>query len=180
MEFLRKNFSTSISLKQVFLFSLLGITLSLTINSIFIFTNFINPLFISSGVDDLIIYIIAYIIRIFTSCIIGPFIEEILFRGILFNFLSKRINIILSALITTVIFSLIHFNIPLCVFALVTGFFFVYFYIKTNNLFIPIIMHSFCNLMSLFILFVPISLFTIILYITLTIVIFIFCKNVMK
>lgn len=180
VNFLRERFSTNLKLQQIFLLALLGLSLSLTINSIFVFTGLIKFEIVPSKIDDKIIYIIAMVIRIITSCIIGPIVEEIVFRGFLFNSLSRRINIVLSAIITTLIFAFMHISISSCIFALITGFIFIYFYIKTNNLLVSFIIHSFCNMMALIVLFIPINLFYIVVYIIFSIIIFLLCDKYIK
>lgn len=179
MEFLKKNFS-SIKLGHFILLVLLGLFLSLTINSIFIYTGFIKLSIVPSEIDDKVIYIITMLIRILTSCVIGPLIEEIVFRGFLFNSLSKRINVVLSALLTTIIFAVMHISISTCIFAIFTGLVFIYFYIKTNNLLVSFTIHSACNIMALVVLFVPISILWIIVYLIITVVLFISSKILVK
>lgn len=179
MEFFKKNFS-SIKLGHFVLLMLLGLFLSLTINSIFVYTRFIKLSIVPSKIDDTIIYIIAMSIRILTSCVIGPLVEEIVFRGFLFNSLSKRINVILSALLTTIIFAVMHTSISTVIFAFITGLVFIYFYIKTNNLLVSFTIHSFCNIMALAVLFVPISVLWIVIYLIITVILFISCKILVK
>lgn len=179
MKFLKNNIS-SVKLVHFVLLVLLGLFLSLTINSIFIYTGFIKLSIVPSGIDDTVIYIIAMIIRIFTSCVIGPFIEELVFRGFLFNSLSKRMNVILSALLTTIIFAVMHISISTVIFAFITGLVFIYFYIKTNNLLVSFTIHSSCNIMALVVLFVPISVFWISIYLIISMILFISCKILVK
>ena len=179
MQFLKKNFSP-IRLVHFILLVLLGLFLSLTINSIFIYTGFIKLSIVPSGIDDRVIYIIAMIIRILTSCVIGPLIEEIVFRGFLFNSLSKRIKVILAALLTTIIFAVMHISISTVIFAIFTGLVFIYFYIKTNNLLVSFTIHSSCNIMALVVLFVPISVPWIIVYLIISVILFISCKILVK
>ncbi len=44
------------------------------------------------------------------TVIIGPFVEELLFRGMLYSSLRKRINVVGSVLLSSIVFGVIHFR----------------------------------------------------------------------
>ncbi|MDO5847998.1 MAG: type II CAAX endopeptidase family protein [Methanobrevibacter sp.] len=82
-----------------------------------------------------------------STIIIAPVSEELVFRGVIFNRLNKRINVILAILISSILFGLCHdyggmfsafiFGICMCIL-----------YIKTDNIFVPMGAHFLNNLIS--------------------------------
>ncbi|MGQ9514512.1 MAG: lysostaphin resistance A-like protein [Thermoproteota archaeon] len=75
--------------------------------------------------------------------------EEIMFRGLLFNFLSDAVPISQSILIVSVQFGLMHlgWGVPLeLLFAYIAGIIFSYIFYKTQSLLMPIIIHGVGNL----------------------------------
>ena len=79
--------------------------------------------------------------------IIGPIIEEILFRKFLIDRTIKyaaKVSIILSA----VLFALFHGNLNQFFYVLLLGGFFAYVYIRTGNIIYPIILHCIVNVMG--------------------------------
>jgi membrane protease YdiL (CAAX protease family) len=87
-----------------------------------------------------------------TAIGVAPFVEEFLFRGILYPFLKQRIQPLLAVTITSVIFATIHFNVltflPLVFFAFVL----TAVYEKTDALLAPILAHAFFNAVNFFML----------------------------
>ncbi|ASV67230.1 CPBP family intramembrane glutamic endopeptidase [Cytobacillus kochii] len=77
--------------------------------------------------------------------IIGPILEEIIFRKIIFGSLHKRLNFFLSALISSLIFSLAHGEIEHLILYAAMGFTFAFLYVKTNRILVPIIAHVAMN-----------------------------------
>jgi uncharacterized protein len=79
------------------------------------------------------------------AIIFAPIIEEILFRGILFQKIANERSVLLGTLISAFIFALAHVRydvISLCL----SGVIFVILYLKTKQLIIPILNHFFYNL----------------------------------
>ena len=90
--------------------------------------------------------------------ILGPIIEEYIFRGVIFNklktFNSKKTSII----ITTLIFSIMHFELSQIIYTLIVGYYLIYLYSETNNIKTSIIGHIIINMSTL--LLVPLILNT--------------------
>ena len=120
-----------------FPFILLGISICIIYN-MFIFK--IN------GPRD-ISYINTVFIILFSD-IIGPIFEEVLFRYNLVNSMKKFNSNFLVIILSSLIFGVFHNNIVNIIYAIIIGFFLAYWYIKTNNLLIPIIIHISGNLFS--------------------------------
>ncbi|PER63516.1 CPBP family intramembrane glutamic endopeptidase [Priestia megaterium] len=83
-----------------------------------------------------------YILLGINICLVGPIAEEFIFRGLLLKRLAKKTNIIASAIITNLIFGLIHSDI---IGASMFGFILTLLFLKTDNLLVPIISHILNN-----------------------------------
>jgi uncharacterized protein len=95
--------------------------------------------------------IIMLIIRI----TLAPIFEELLFRGYLLNKLGDSLGIIKAILINSLLFSLLHFDVVVFFAYFVSGIFYSLVYLKTKKIIVPIILHSFTNLISGFTIFLP-------------------------
>jgi uncharacterized protein len=82
---------------------------------------------------------------IFVSSVLGPILEEIVFRKIIFGSLHKRFNFFLSALISSVIFALAHFEPEHILLYSAMGFTFAFLYVKTNRIWVPMFAHVAMN-----------------------------------
>lgn len=118
--------------------------------------------------------IIGNIIMVIYIVIIAPVTEELLCRGVLLGTL-KRYGVCFGAVFSSLLFAIMHGNIPQMVSAFLGGLFFSYIAIKTNSLLTVILLHSANNL---FVLLISLAIFggnqtiiTIINIITLIIVI---------
>lgn len=81
--------------------------------------------------------------------VVGPIVEEIVYRGIILNLIKQKYSIILSLIISSVLFSLFHFNpletdIPILITAFLSGIAFGFIYIKFGLIY-SILGHSFFN-----------------------------------
>ena len=83
------------------------------------------------------------------SVIISPIFEEILYRGLMYNKLKEISNAFIAILISSILFALLHipgygFNIKIFCFVL-DGILLTYCYEKTDNIYVPILVHSINN-----------------------------------
>ena len=103
------------------------------------------------------------VIMSFVTCLIGPFVEEMIFRGILYeqirNIKDNKLGMYLSIIIVSLLFALYHFDfkdisnrdykqilvyLPL----FFEGIGLSYLYERTNNIFTPLIVHIFLNILA--------------------------------
>lgn len=180
MDVLKKNLKLNLRFYEVILLIFLGIFISLAVNTIFLHVGLLQIKTVPIEEKSEFIKILAFIIKILASVVIGPIAEEILFRGFLFEIINKRLKTVISAIITTLIFSVLHLNIVTCLFSLVVGIIFIYYYIKTKNLVVPIIIHSICNLTSIFVLFLPRNTIFMVLHILGSVILIILCNKYIK
>ena len=87
--------------------------------------------------------------QIISSVLVGPILEEVLFRGIIYNKLKEFNSPMKSIILTSIIFGIFHFNLLNMIFAFGMSFIFIYLYEKNKSLKYPIIMHVFLNLTSI-------------------------------
>lgn len=125
--------------KNKFELILLGISISSFCNMIIIN---INPL---KEVNDVNI-----ILLIISSVITGPIVEELLFRNILINKLRKFNNNYITILLSSLIFSLMHNGIINIIYTFILGLILSSIYIKKRKILDTILVHSFANLISIF------------------------------
>jgi membrane protease YdiL (CAAX protease family) len=78
--------------------------------------------------------------------IAAPVMEEIVFRGAIFGGLSGTINPLWAALISSLLFSLLHQDGHLIIYAAI-GLFLCWLYRKTGSLYTTIISHAGMNLL---------------------------------
>ena len=123
------------------------------------------------------------IVQIISSGIIGPIIEELLFRGVIYNKLKEFNSIKKAMIISTIIFSIVHFNIMDIIYTVFIGYILVYIYEKHHTLKYSISFHITANisviLLSLIISY-SIILNIILLIICIIILIMIYIKYIIK
>ena len=87
-----------------------------------------------------------FVVNLLSSGIIGPILEELLFRGIVYNKLLTFNNHKKACIITSIMFSLMHFpNIITMIYTLILSFIMIYLYDKYKSLYAPIIFHIAIN-----------------------------------
>ena len=143
-----------LKVKQLFNFKIVGLAiLPLMILTIAIFQAGVNiPLTkifaAQSGVKNNLINPFNHTVLFFGSIILGPLLEEIIFRGIILKGFLSTYNPKKSIILSAVIFALAHVH-PTKIFgALMSGVFFGWIYSKTRSLGNCILLHFSSNLTS--------------------------------
>lgn len=85
--------------------------------------------------------------------LIAPIVEEIIFRKIIFGTLYKKINFFFAALLSALIFGIIHGEPEHILIYSSMGFVFAYLYVKTKRIIVPIIVHMTLNSVSVIVQF---------------------------
>ncbi|MDZ5474438.1 CPBP family intramembrane glutamic endopeptidase [Bacillus sp. 31A1R] len=99
----------------------------------------------SENTQQILSFIEAFPIVALVSSVIGPILEEIVFRKIIFGSLYQRFNFFLSGLISSVIFALAHAELEHLLLYSAMGFTFAFLYVKTNRIIVPIVAHIAMN-----------------------------------
>ena len=130
----------SFKIKNIFIPVVLGITISLIYNiSLYNLNNvmhFTNMFELSK---------LSIIVQIISSGICGPILEELIFRGIVYNKLKTFNKKMTAIILTSIIFGIVHSNIINSIYAFGVGFILIYLYEKYKTLKAPILMHIFLN-----------------------------------
>ena len=87
---------------------------------------------------------------ILSSVIVGPLVEELLFRNILVNKLLSFNSKVITILLASFIFAIMHSGIVNIVYTFILGIILNTVYIKGKNLLYPLIIHCSANLIVLF------------------------------
>ena len=90
------------------------------------------------------------IFLILSSVIVGPLVEELLFRNILVNKLLSFNSKVITILLASFIFAIMHSGIVNIVYTFILGIILNTVYIKGKNLLYPLIIHCSANLIVLF------------------------------
>lgn len=86
----------------------------------------------------------------FAAVIVAPVTEEFLVRGMWLRGYTKHYKPWVGVVISSVIFGLLHLNLPQFVGATMSGLLLGWAYIKTNSIMLPMLIHAVHNSLSLF------------------------------
>jgi len=86
--------------------------------------------------------------------IIGPILEEIIFRKIIFGYFYKKTNFWVAAIISALLFALLHMDKHIIIYAGI-GITLAFLYAKTRRIIVPIIGHCSLNTIAILLTFTP-------------------------
>lgn len=86
---------------------------------------------------------------VITTILISPLLEEIVFRGVLFEEIRNNIDSKYAIIISAILFAIIHGNITQGIYALIVGLYLGYLKSKFDNIIIPITVHILMNIVAL-------------------------------
>ncbi|MEA4962651.1 CPBP family intramembrane glutamic endopeptidase [Lutispora sp.] len=93
---------------------------------------------------------------LFTFCIFKPFIEELFFRGFLYNFYKKK-GILIALIISSVLFSVLHFDLYRIIIIFIIGVFLVLLYEITECFWISVLVHGSINAIHTLLVVQPVA-----------------------
>lgn len=79
------------------------------------------------------------------AVVFAPTIEEIIFRKFLFRWLYKKLNLMTSAFISSLVFALLHFSVYGLIGYFLVGMVWCWIYYRTSNIWTTIIAHTYFN-----------------------------------
>ena len=130
----------SFRFKNIFIPMLMGICISLiynitlyNLNNSINFTNIFEP------------SKLPILVQIISSGICGPILEELIFRGIVYNKLKTFNKPMIAIVLSSIIFGVVHGSIVNIIYTFGVSFILIYLYEKYKTLKAPIIMHMFLN-----------------------------------
>lgn len=176
--FKKYKIKNNFKLKDIFIPITLGITISLIYNIILFYLNnlfnFTNNFEISG---------MPIIVQIICSGIFGPILEELVFRGIVYNKLKRFNKKNIAIILTSIIFALFHNDIMNAIYAFMVSFVLIYLYNKYKSLKAPIIMHMALNITIILMLnliisdYIVFNLYLLIISIIILVFVKIYLKN---
>ncbi|WP_042357625.1 CPBP family intramembrane glutamic endopeptidase [Bacillus rubiinfantis] len=99
----------------------------------------------SENTQDILNIIDVLPLTMIVTSIIGPILEEIVFRKVIFGSLYKRFNFLISGLLSSVIFAAAHMEFEHIILYSAMGLTFAFLYVKTNRIIVPIFAHVAMN-----------------------------------
>lgn len=146
--FVRSRFH-KISLKQALWSAAIGVSfvfLSLLIVHVM---SIMFPVQYANFIEMMDVFVDApFIVIILAVVIVAPLFEEIMFRGIVFDSLSKRMNVYISIIIAGLFFGIYHMNIFQGTYATLIGIVMGFSLVWTKSIWAPMIIHFVNNLVS--------------------------------
>lgn len=82
---------------------------------------------------------------IIVTSIIGPILEEIIFRKIIFGAIYRKTNFFIGALVSSLLFAIVHGEPEHILLYASMGFTFAFLYVKTKRILVPIFAHTMMN-----------------------------------
>lgn len=118
----------------------------------------------------------------FKAICLAPILEEVLFRGLLQKYLYKTKLPFIAILISTLLFSLSHYDVNKIFITFVPGLLFGFVYYKSGSLIIPILCHSAWNILCHIFPETnqPISIFPILIFVLSTVGFVLLFRNLWK
>ena len=92
-------------------------------------------------------------VQIATAVIIGPIVEELIFRGLMYIRLKRMFGGVIAALVTAIIFGVYHMNISQGIYAFIFSYGAIFLYEKYKNVVAPILFHMVANGVSVLVTF---------------------------
>lgn len=127
----------------------LGVSLCLFFNILLILLNIIQNDTSAIKVSESIMELNP-IFALLTVIILIPFIEELLFRALIFKSLEYKYNFYVGAIVSSILFALMHGNISQGLYAFFIGFMFCYVYNRFGGFKYTYLLHLAMNFCSLF------------------------------
>ena len=82
------------------------------------------------------------------SCLVGPVFEELLFRGLIYNHLNKKTGTIWAMLISSALFTLLHWNMSEALWLFSAGVIYAILREKSGSIWPPVIAHIIQNVLT--------------------------------
>ncbi|MBP5772694.1 MAG: CPBP family intramembrane metalloprotease [Eubacterium sp.] len=92
-------------------------------------------------------------IQIATAVILGPIVEELIFRGLMYIRLKRMFGAGVAAFVTGLVFGLFHMNISQGVYAFIFSYGAIFVYERYKNICAPILFHMAANAISVLVTF---------------------------
>lgn len=148
-----KNLFSKITLKTWLLLSISSYIFSLGCG-VFLSKMFPDELYILGAMITLTDTMANFGADFIFTAILGPITEELMFRGVLLNRLNKRLPLIVSIILSSLLFSLFHPQDAILS-AFIFGVTMAIAYLVTENIMFPITLHMLNNIISMSFPYIP-------------------------
>lgn len=134
-----KMFTVSrLRIKEYLIAFLVGAVISIVITKVVLYTGFfIDESFVNANIQ----YEYNIVVTIITSVFLAPFMEEILFRGMMFEKMKSHFGMISAAIISSLFFAIGHASFLQLICGFILGLFLCYVYEYKKSLVMAIIVH---------------------------------------
>lgn len=146
----RNDIVYKINYKNILYLIPIGLSLAIFSNVILELTNILNNDEAAKYVTKSIMSLNPILI-IFTTILIAPIVEELVFRAFIFKTISKMSNKYVGMIISSLMFGIMHGNVSQGLYAFFVGLVLSFIYDKLNNISYAIFLHSTMNFSSIFI-----------------------------
>ncbi|MDY7220973.1 lysostaphin resistance A-like protein [Halalkalibacterium halodurans] len=154
----REGFPSFNSFTQLACWQLVFLLFSMAI--VFVLMYFVALLFPSLLTDFIpnpsFLHDRSFIRGFLATVLIAPIVEEMFFRGFLLQKWAARYGLFTGAIIASLVFALLHVNLGFLGHFMI-GLFWSFLYMATKNIWLPIVLHAFHNLVLLVIFHLPIG-----------------------
>lgn len=89
------------------------------------------------------------VVMVIAVALVGPILEELVFRGVLYNRLKDMFGVVVAVLGSAITFGVFHMNWVQGIYAGTLGLLLAFLYYKYKSIIAPIMMHVTCNSISL-------------------------------
>jgi membrane protease YdiL (CAAX protease family) len=125
----------------------IGLTVAIVFGALVFLADISSRIVLPGGLLNLLLakqHVDKPILFFLTGCLVGPFVEELFFRGLLYSWMRERIPVILSILLTSLLFASLHGLLSPV--QLMGGIIFASIFEWRKNIWAPFVIHSLANL----------------------------------
>ena len=177
MQYIKEKFNTNCNLLHIFVYFIFGIVLYMLLCSSFLYLGLIKFSLVESSIDSTFLYYLVSVLKNIFICAVAPFIQELFFKGLIYDIFLKRFNKVIAAIFTITIFVLFKLSLISAIYALVFGIISMILYIKSNNLIFPFVMSVGFSSSSLFGIFYNCNIIVISIMFVICTLLFFVCYN---
>lgn len=135
---------------------LLGIFVSTGVGKLVNLVNIDNIIGSNEAVNDTFLSN-PLVFQILTLCIAAPIVEELVFRGMIYNRLKQYTDTVVAVFVSAGIFGIYHGNLVQGIYAAVLGILLCFVYERCKSFVAPVLLHMVANSTALITLYLPIS-----------------------
>jgi membrane protease YdiL (CAAX protease family) len=125
----------------------IGFATAIIFGAMVFLIDIVSRLFIPGGLLHLLVtaqHVDGPLLFFLTGCLVGPFVEELFFRGLLYSWMRQRSSMVISIIFTSVLFASLHG--VLSPVQLTGGVLFALIYEWRKNIWAPFVVHALANL----------------------------------